>query len=177
MPIHLFSAKRLAEKIAHGEVSSREYAYYLLAGFLIYMPIYYSGLASASPLWSWMSLYEVGVVILVTIVGIARSYDAAGGDENPNFVAEFTAFYVPVSVTTVPLVWTVYWAVSIGFQESIIALVNSNFQIAKNLISIGSNFFGLLLFVCVILTQVIIFYRITKLFHMVLTRKANPHAD
>jgi hypothetical protein len=114
-----------------------------------------------------MSFYEGVVVILVTIVGIAKSFDASGGDGNPNFVTEFTALSFPVSVTTVPLVWAAYWAISMGLQESSVALANSNLQIAKNLFAIGSNFFGLLLFLCVVLTQAVIFYRITKLFHTV----------
>ena len=69
-------------------------------------------------LWSWLSAYEAVVLTAVTVVGFSKAYEVAGGDANPDFVAEFTCLYVPVSVTTLPLVWGAFWAITLGFREA-----------------------------------------------------------
>ena len=171
MPIRLFHAKRLAEELGQGKVGARDRGYYLAASFLIFILFYYSGLAYANPIWSWLSVYEAVVLVAVTVFGFSKAYDAAGGDTNSQFVAEFTCLYVPVSVTTVPLVWGTFWAITLGFREAITALSESHLQIAINLSRIGANFFGLLAFLAVVFVQVITFYRIVKLFSIVRGRQ------
>jgi len=167
MSIRLLNAKRLAQELGRKEVGPRERGYYLVASILVFVAFYYSGLVSANPLWSWLSIYEAVVFTLITVLGFAKAYEAAGGDSNPDFVVEFTCLYVPVSVTTIPLVWGAFWAVTLGFRETIVALAESHFQIAINLSRIGGNFFGLLAFLAVALVQAITFYRITRLFQIV----------
>jgi hypothetical protein len=167
MTIRLFNAKRLALELAQNKVGSRERGYYLIASFLIFIAFYYSGLVSANPLWSWLSIYEAVVVSVITVLGFSKAYETAGGDSNPNFVVEFTCLYVPVSVTTMLTVWGAYWAITLGFQETITALTNSHLQIANNLLRIGGDFFGLLAFLGVSLVQAITFYRINRLFVIV----------
>lgn len=166
MPIRLFNAKRLAEELSRNEVSSRERGYYLATSFLMFVVFSYSGLMSANPLWSWLSVYEAVVVAVITVVGFAKVYEAAGGDSNSDFVVEFSCLYVPVSVTTILVVWSVYWGITLGFRETIMALADSHLQIAVNLSRIGGNFFGLLTFLAVALVQAVTFYRITKLFEI-----------
>lgn len=167
MAIRLFDAKRLAEELGRGEVSPRTRGYYLFASFALWLGINASGLVTASPPWTWMSVIEAAAVLLITVLGFSYSYDAAGGDENPDFVAQFTCLYVPVLTTTVLAVWTAYWAVSLGFRESIIAMSESRLSFAINLSRIGSSLFGALVMLAVLLVQAITFYRITKLFRIV----------
>lgn len=167
MPIRLFNAKRLAGELSRGEVNLRDRGYYLAVSFLMFVAFNYSGLASANPLWSWLSIYEAAAVVMVTVVGLAKVYEAAGGDSNKDFVVEFSCLYVPVSITTTIIVWGVYWGITLGFREAIMALAESHLQIAINLSRIGGNFFGLLTFLAVVLVQAVTFYRITKLFNIV----------
>lgn len=167
MPIRLFNAKRLAEELRRNEVSSRERGYYLATSFLMFVLFDWSGLRSANPLWTWLSIYEAVVVAVITVVGFAKGYEAAGGDSNPDFVVEFSCLYVPVSITTILVVWGAYWGVTFGFRETIMALADSRLQIAVNLSRIDGNFFDLLTFLAVALVQAVTFYRIAKLFEIV----------
>lgn len=172
MKIRLLNAKRLAEELERNEVSPKTKGYYLLASFLLFVIIYYSGLPASNPLWSWLSIYEAVAVCVITIIGVAQCYVAAGGDENPNFVVEFTCLYVPVSITTNLAIWPAYWAITIGFRKSISALTESHFQIAANLARIGGDFFGLFTFIAVALVQFVTFYRISKLFNVICNQRS-----
>lgn len=167
MTIHLFSAKRVAIELARKEIGPKARGYYMLANILLFVPLYYSGLVWPNPLWSWLSIYEAFVVIVVTFFGFAKVFEAADGESNPDFMAEFICLCVPVSLTTIVAVWSCFWIVTIGFREFIVSLSGSNLQLAQDLWRIDSDFFGLLSFLAVALVQVVTFYRIAKLFHIV----------
>lgn len=167
MTIHLFNAKQVARELARKEIGPKARGYYILASLLLFTPFYYSGFMWANPLWSWLSIYEAFVVIVVTFIGFTKSFEAAGGENNPDFIAEFTCLYVPVSLTTILAIWSSFWVVTIGLRESITSLSESNLQLAQDLSRLGSDFFGLLSFLAVALVQVVTFYRITKLFYVV----------
>jgi hypothetical protein len=166
MSIRLFSAKKLAEELGQGRLSTRSKAHYLFAGFVMWLVINVTGFSSVSPLWTWMSIIETAALLLITLLGFQSAYDAAGGDDNADFVAQFTCLYVPVSITTVIVVWGGYWGVLVGFRETVMALSESRMQFAVNLGKIGSSLFGALVTLAVLATQAITFYRITKLFRL-----------
>ncbi len=167
MTIHLFNARLVAKELAHKEIDPKECAYYLLASFVIFVLASYSGLTSANPLWTWLSLYEGVVVVGVAVLGIAKAYEAAGGESNPNFIVEFTCLSVPVSVTTLLVVWPIYWGVVIGLRKLILTLWEGHSQFIVNLGRIGADFFDLLTFLAVVMVQVVTFYRITRLLAVV----------
>lgn len=167
MSIRIFNARKVAESLHRGEVSARDRAYYLMASFLVLLPFFYFGLVDGNPPASWLNLYEVFAVVVITVIGFVKVYEAAGGDSNPEFVAQFTCLWVPVAVTTMIAVCAAYWGIALGFREGLIALSRSNLQISASLYNIGSDFFGLLIFLAAALTQVIVFYRIWRLFHVV----------
>ena len=167
MPIHLLSTKRLATRLIQQELSAKARAQYLAASFVIFIVVVYSGLASANPLGSWLSYYEAVLLTGISIIGVFKAYDAAGGESNPAFVTEFTCLYVPVSVTTYGVAWSLYWGMVFGWRESIAALSESHLQIAVNLAKIGSDFFGLLTFLTVVLVQFVSFYRIIRWFRII----------
>ena len=167
MTIHIFNARKVADDISKNVISPKEKSYYLLGTFLLFIPFYYSGFVYTNPLWSWLSIYEAFVVTFITIVGLNKTYEAAGADSNQNFVTEFTCLYVPVSITTISLVWLSYWGIGYAFRESLIKLSSSHLEIAVKLSNIGSNLFGLLIFLASVLIPFITFYRIKKLFHVI----------
>lgn len=167
MTIHILNAKKVADDISKNAISSKEKSYYLLGTFLVFIPFYYSGFVYSNPLWSWLSMYEALVVAVINVVGLNKAYEAAGGESNQNFVTEFTCLYVPVSVTTISLVWLSYWVISYAFRESLIKLSSSHLEIAMKLSNIGSDLFGLLIFLASVLVPFITFYRIKKLFHVI----------
>ncbi len=168
MPIRLFNAKRLAEELGRGEVGLKTRVHYLLASILFGIFLGYSGLAqNNNSLGSWLSLYEGIAISIIAFVGILKAYDAAGAETNPDFIAEFTCLSVPVWVTTSLAVWGCYWAIGLGFQDTLVALSESHFQIALNLSKFGADFFNLLSFIAITLGEFIFFFRIVRLFPVV----------
>ena len=167
MTIHLFNAKKVAEEIRKNEIGSRARGHYLLASFLLFTILSYAGLTASNPLWSWLSIYEGVVVVVITVFGIAKAYEAAGGDSSRDFVVEFTCLSVPVYITTMMLVWSIHWGIVFGLREFITALSTSRSQFAVNLAYIGGDFFGLLIFLAAVLVQLVSLYRIKKLLHLV----------
>jgi hypothetical protein len=167
MTIRIFNARKVADDISKNVISPKEKAYYLLGTFLLFIPFYYSGFVYSNPLWSWLSIYEAIVIIFITVVGLNKTYEAAGADSNQNFVTEFTCLYVPVSITTIFLVWLSYWSIGYAFRESLINLSSSHLEIAVKLSNIGSDLFGLLIFLASVFIPSITFYRIKKLFHVI----------
>jgi len=167
MTIHIFNARKAADDISKNVISPKEKSYYLLGTFLLFIPFYYSGFVYTNPLWSWLSIYEAFVVVFITVVGLNKTYEAAGAESNQHFVTEFTCLYVPVSITTISLVWLSYWVIGYAFRESLIKLSSSHLEIAVKLSNIGSDLFGLLIFLASVLVPFITFYRIKKLFHVI----------
>lgn len=163
-PMHLLRTAPLVDALSHRAVSAEERAMYLLASFVVFNAIYYSGLAASSaPLWSPASFIEAAAIILVNVLGVVKTFDASGGKSNPDYVAEFTCLYVPVSITTYLGVWGVYWLLRVGFQESLVALSESNLQFAINLSNMGADFFVLLTFMANVLALAITYIRINRL--------------
>jgi hypothetical protein len=164
MPLHFFSTTRLARKLSRDEVDSEQQAYYLLANSVILSIFFYSGLIPSSfPLWSLPLLLEALATIGIWIIGIAKTYEAAGGRNSRQFLVRFTCLSLPVSVTTLLLVWFTYWAVRIGLYEGLIALSNSHFQVALNLSRLGTDFLGLLGFCATVSASIITFWRLARL--------------
>jgi len=175
MRIRLVNARRLAIELGRGEVSSREKAYYLFAGFVAWTVVNYAGIVRLSPLWSWFSLVEGIGVGVITLLGFSYAYEAAGDDGNTDFVAQFTCLYLPVSVTTALAVWACYWVVDIAFRESIIASSQSHWQFAVNLSRAGGSVFDALTIFAVLVVQGVTFFRMTKLFEVVTSQRATAN--
>jgi hypothetical protein len=165
--IRLLNAKRLAEELGRGQISNRTKAHYLFAGMVMWVVITFSGLAVPAYLWSWVSFVEAIGLIVITMLGFSYVYEAAGGDTNSDFVVQFTCLSLPVSVTTVLVVWGIYWGIYFGFRESLEAISESRIQFAINLSRIGTNLFGALILLGALLVPAITFYRINRLFRIV----------
>jgi hypothetical protein len=158
-PMHLFRTTPLVTKLANDEVSNQDKAYYLVASFLMFTVAYYSGFVSGSALWTIPSLLECVSVGVITLVGIVKAFDAAGAEDNSDFIAQFTCLYVPINITTTLVVWSLFWAITLGFRESLIAMSQSHMQFAVNLARLGADMFSFLTYLAVVAVQGITFYR------------------
>jgi hypothetical protein len=169
MTIRLINARKLAEELGRGQITSRQKALYLFTSFALWLIIYATGFTVASPLWSWMSVVEAVASLLITALGFTYAYEAAGGDENPDFVVQFTCLYVPVGLTTAAVIWAMYWGVVFGFRESLISISESRLQVAINLSRIGSSVMEMLVTLSIIAVQALTFYRVTRLLGLMQT--------
>ena len=123
---------------------------------------YYSGFVSGNLAWTLPSILEGLTIAVVTAIGVAKAFDASGGDDASDFIAQFTCLYVPISISTMMVVWSTYWAIAIGFRESLIAISESHMQFAVNLSRLGADMFSFLAFAAAVTVQGVTFYRLTN---------------
>lgn len=160
--MHLLRTYPLVRKLANAEVSNTQKAYYLVASFLMFNVAYYSGFVTGNPMWTIPSLLEGFTIALITVIGMVKAFDAAGGEESNDFIAEFTCLYVPITISTMLIVWSLFWGITLGFRESLMAISRSHEQFAVNLSLIGANLFSFLVYVAAVSVQAITFYRMTS---------------
>ena len=161
--MHLFRTRPVIEQLSRGSMNAETRAHYLLASFLIFNVAYSSGLAiGAGAPWTVPGTIEAIALALVNILGIVKAFDAAGGESNKDFIAEFTCLYVPAAVTTLLAVWLPYWLLRVAFRESLLSYTTSHDQFAVNLAAIGTDIFGFLTFLASVGTPAIIFYRVSN---------------
>src|SRR4051812_14096445 len=96
--MHLLDDKALARELAHGRVSEREKAHYLLGGWLLYTAIGYSTVVFSNAGRTWLGLFEFLVVAIVAMTGFKWCYDLSGGDNERTFVVDFTCLLVPLTI-------------------------------------------------------------------------------
>lgn len=175
MKLRLFNAKVLAKELAGHHVPTDLQAKYLLVSFLMFTAAYYSGLVEVSaPLWTLPSIFEALAIGAVTILGISSAFKAGGGSANKSFIVDFSCLYVPVSITSMLVVWGVYWGIRFAFHGALVRLTEYDWQIAKNLAQIGTDFFGLLTFTAIVAVQIATYFRITN--HMRAIRRLRDDA-
>jgi hypothetical protein len=110
-------------------------------------------------------------IALVHLIGISKCLDSAGGRPNQRFLLEFSCLYPAVSLTSIAAVGGAHWLIRLGFEEAIQRLSVSNMGLAINLSSIGTDLFGLLLFVANVGLQALIYWRLQRLLLEVQQRK------
>jgi hypothetical protein len=154
--------RKLIPKLAQRQVSNREVAYFILGNLLFSSAIYYGSFTWGNPPWTLLSWAECLLVVFVTVVGMVKCYDAAGGDENDRFAADFSCLSLPVWLWTTIGVWLTYWVVIYLFRFSVIRLSVDDYQFSKNLIDIGGSFFWLWTVIAIVASQVIYFSWLSK---------------
>lgn len=161
--MHFLRTRPLAAKLANDQVTKTEKAHYLLASFLMFTVAYYSGFVSANIVWTLPSILEGLAIATITCIGVVKAFDAAGGADADDFIAQFTCLYVPITISTLLVVWSLYWALTLGFREALIAISESHMQFALNLSRLGANMFDFMSFSAAVTVQVVTFYRMTGL--------------
>ncbi len=160
--MHLLRTRPLVAKLAACKVFNTEKAHYLLASFLMFTIAYYSGFVSGNPAWTLPSILEGLTIAVVTAIGVVKAFDASGGDDASDFIAQFTCLYVPISISTMLVVWSTFWTITIGFRESLIAISESHMQFAVNFSRLGADMFSFLAFAAAVTVQGVTFYRLTN---------------
>ncbi len=170
--MHIFRTQPLITKLAKGEVSPQEQAAYAIASVCIWTVAFYSGLVVAgAQVWTIPSILEAVAIVGITVVGVVRCFDNAGGNKNRQFLNEFYCLSVPITTPLVLAVWICYWAITLGFREALFSLSNSDMQFAVNLSKIGADLFALLSFLAVVCVQAGIYYRLAGALHQVQVEK------
>lgn len=149
-----FFPRKLASRLAQSEVQNREVAYIMLANMLFTSFIFYGAFTWANPPWTLLSFIEAATVVVVTLIGFTKCYDAAGGDANESFAKHFNCLSFGAWFWVTLTVWFVYWAVAWLFRYGV--LVAYNFEqigLARNLSAIGGSFEWLWTFIAAVAWQ------------------------
>lgn len=158
MRIDWFRPRKLAQRLAAGEVSNREIAYLMLGNFIFGSVIFYGAFTWANPPWTLLSLLEFVCVVAVTCIGFTKVYDAAGGDNNSSFALLVNCLSFGVWFWVTVVVWAVYWAVVWAFRYGVFAAFKfERLALAQNLASIGANYEWLWTFIATVLWQLLFF--------------------
>ncbi len=113
MTLHLISAKRLAKRLSAGEVTAQEQAFYLSAGFILWLLPGYLLIVPAPNVQAWsiplgLWFYELGTLVVVYVFGILYCLARCHVEPQKNFLVDFSCLYVPVSLTTLVVGWGAY---------------------------------------------------------------------
>jgi len=183
MVLHLLSARRLAERLASGEVSPQEQAFYLSASFVLWaLPGYLLVIPPPNaevwliPLGLWF--YEGLALIIIYVIGVLYCLARCHVDPRRNFLVDFSCLYAPVSLTTLVLVWGAFHVYAsllpLGLQKM-------TFESPSRFLELiySARFADLLRFSAVVIATFIVFIRIGNCIEKVskLRLSANPTVE
>ena len=126
MPMHLISARRLADDLAADRVSDREQSLYLAASFVIGGVFTYSFIVPPHAtvdrffffgIWA----YEFAVYLLIYLAGVPYCLRQCRVNPRRNFLIDFSCLYAPVCLTTLVVVWAVFYL----YTQGVLGVVSS----------------------------------------------------
>jgi len=154
MHLDWFRPRKLARRFVAGQVSNREIAYLTLSNMLFASVLFYGAFTWANPPWTLLSLVEFVTVVVITLTGFTKVYDAAGGDKNESFAALFNCLSFGIWFWTTIIVWLVYWGVLWGLSYGALAAYTFESRaLARNLADIGGSYEWLWTFLAAVVWQ------------------------
>jgi hypothetical protein len=119
MTIRLISAKRVGDDLAAGRITAGEQSLYLIASFLIWIiPAYlflFPAPQTKDPEFFWgVWLIELALLVLFCIVGIGFCLRQCRVDPTRHFLVDFSCLNAPISLTTLTIVWAVFYLLTAG---------------------------------------------------------------
>jgi hypothetical protein len=168
MTLHWLSAANLGAKLAAGHVSAREQAYYLAGSFVVWLlPGYLFIIPSRGPddtAWFYgLWFYELAMMALISVAGTLYCLDKCRVDPRRNFLVDFSCLYLPVSVTTLTVTWTIFYLL-LALRRPWLGLLLFVFERPPAFLSnlASGRFFELLAFFGIVGANFAIFYRIGR---------------
>lgn len=159
MALHFISAGKLVEDLAHGHLSTRDRAYYMLAGFIFSLIAGYSTLIGTNASRTWLGLYEFLLLVVTTVYGFERCYSASNGDDNSSFISDFVCLSLPVGVTTALAAWGIYWGGWLLYQHIVLTIPFESQQTAKTIAWVNNELPWLTVFLAMVLSNVVFYLR------------------
>ena len=158
--MYVLDTRRLAEDLAYGRVSNRDKAYYLLVGWVLYSAIGYSTLVFSNQSRTWLGAFEAFMIVVIAVIGVQSCYEASGGDNNDNFVVDFTCLLVPLTIKIYVVVWGLYWLAAWGYHAVAVTGVAYDSEDAARFVFFISRHAGYLATLFAVLaTQAALFLR------------------
>lgn len=112
MTVHFWNTNALATKLASGEVKERDAYVYYVANTVTWTVLNYYAVAMGASI-GWLFVYEIMVVLVITVFGLAQCYQANGGASGKHFVLRATCLTLPIAlkigVASIALGWVNYF--------------------------------------------------------------------
>lgn len=112
MDMHFYDTSKLTQKLANNEVTESQTFSYFLANAILWTLVLYYGPATGAKV-TWLTLYDLVIVLLVSIVGLLKCFEANGGSNGNDFVVRATCLSFPIglkiTILNLLLVWGAYY--------------------------------------------------------------------
>ncbi len=110
--VSFLDTRVLARKLAQGDIDEKKGAHYFLANNILWTLMLYYGMFFNVEA-SWSIFFETVIILVITIFGLHRSFDANGGSEGRDFVLRATCliFVIGIKITalSIALGWVAYF--------------------------------------------------------------------
>ena len=164
---HWVSPRLLAAKLRREEISNREVAYFMLGNFVLGTAIYYSGLTWANDPWTALSLWEGLLVLVVVVFGMVHCFEAAGGDSNSRFAAQFNCLAFPITLWTSLIAWSLFWMLTWAYRRWATSLVSPNSDMADVYVHVLGRFGWLVTTIAVVGAQIMFFLWMKRMLRVI----------
>ena len=112
MDIQFFNTNKLTAQLANNEVSEKATFSYFLANTILWTLILYYGPATGAKV-TWLTLYDLVLVLIVSIIGLLKCFEANGGADGKSFLVRATCLSFPIglkiNILYLLLVWGTYY--------------------------------------------------------------------
>ena len=110
MNIHLWNTCAIVNDLRNRRVSEGDSCTYLIAILLLGVGESYLGIFVVPPI-EWFLLYEIFVVVTVTVFGIRACFRANGGTTGKDFILRFTCISLPISLKLALVGWVLIFVI------------------------------------------------------------------
>lgn len=97
MTIHFWDTKKVASDLALDQITERDGFAYFVANSVLWTIAFYYGVLFGARL-DWLFLYELIVVLAITVFGLFRCFEANGSSGGRQFVLRATCLSFPIGV-------------------------------------------------------------------------------
>jgi hypothetical protein len=113
MSLHVLSARRLGDQLSSGAVSPKEQAFYLSAGFILWLVPGYLFIVPPPNVRVWLLpfglwFYEGLVLVMIYVFGVLYCLARCHVEPKKNFLIDFSCLFAPISFTTLVMVWGLF---------------------------------------------------------------------
>ena len=97
MNIQFVNTNKLATQLANNEVSEKTTFSYFLANTILWTLVLYYGPATGAK-FTWLTVYDLAIVLIISIIGLLKCFQANGGNDGQNFLVRATCLSFPIGL-------------------------------------------------------------------------------
>jgi hypothetical protein len=171
MRLHFLNATKLSEDLAQERLAPKDKAFYFLAGIIFATVLNYSTFMFANSISTWIGLFEFLLIIIVTIFGFLKCYNASIGANNQSFISDFICLSLPIGVTTTVVAWAIYWGTWKSYQILVTSISIESQNAADLLVWINNELPWPTVLLTVVVSNAVFYLRMASYLNRVVVRR------